>query len=237
MPDLDFHVEGVSVTTFAATPTLAFKLQIVDAAGEALIHSVVLRCQIQIAATRRRYEAAEQERLADLFGEPDRWSQTLRSMLWTHASVVVPPFSAETTVELPVACTFDFNIAATKYFYALETGDVPLLFLFSGTVFYAAGDDALQVTQISWNKEAAFRLPVATWKRMMEHYYPNSAWLNLRQDVFDRLYRFKIARGLPTWEQALESLLAEAGADETAAASATKKERFGEASPPQDTLS
>ena len=42
---------------------------------------------------------------------------------------------------------------------------------------------------------------------MMERYYPNTAWLCLRQDVFDRLYRYKSRRGLPTWEQALEGLL------------------------------
>jgi len=99
-------------------------------------------------------------------------------------------------------------VAATKYFYALEEGEVPLLFLFSGTIFYAADDGALQVAQISWDKEAPFRLPVQVWKEMIDHYYPNSAWLRLQQDVFDRLYRYKVRRGLPTWEQALESLLA-----------------------------
>jgi hypothetical protein len=207
MPDLDFQVTDVEVTPFAAAPTLTFKLHIADADGEAMIHSVVLRCQIQIAATRRRYEPREQEGLRDLFGEPERWSQTLRSMLWTHASTVIPPFSGETTADLPIACTYDFNIGATKYFYALETGDVPLLFLFSGTVFYAADDGAFQVAQISWNKESPFRLPVGVWKKMMEHYYPNSAWLAMRQDVFDKLYRYKTSRGLPTWEQTLESLL------------------------------
>ena len=207
MPDLSFQVNSVEILSFAAVPTLKFKLQVVDGAATELIHSVVLRCQIQIAATRRHYGAHEQEGLQDLFGDPDRWSQTLRSMLWTHASVVVPPFSGTTTIDLPVPCTYDFNVAATKYFHALDEGEVPLLFLFSGTIFYAADDGAFQVAQISWDKEAPFRLPVAVWKQMMQHYYPNSAWLNVRHDVFDRLYRYKMRRGLPTWEQAIESLL------------------------------
>ena len=207
MPDLSFQVNSVEMLSFAAVPTLKFKLQVVDGATTELIHSVVLRCQIQIAATRRHYGAHEQEGLQDLFGDPDRWSQTLRSMLWTHASVVVPPFSGTTTVDLPVPCTYDFNVAATKYFHALDEGEVPLLFLFSGTIFYAAGDGAFQVAQISWDQEAPFRLPIAVWKQMMQHYYPNSAWLNVRHDVFDRLYRYKMRRGLPTWEQAIESLL------------------------------
>lgn len=207
MPDLHFQIDGVVAPPFAAAPLLAFKLHVTDADGAVPIHSVVLRCQIQIAATRRRYNSQEQERLLDLFGEPERWSQTLRSMLWTHASVVVPPFAGSTVVELNVPCTFDFNVAATKYFYALEEGELPLLFLFSGTIFYAAEDGALQIAQIAWEKEAPFRLPVPIWQQMMDSYYPNNAWLPLRKDVFERLYQYKRQRGLPTWEQVLESLL------------------------------
>jgi hypothetical protein len=209
MPDLSFQLEGAAATPFAAVPTLAFKLHITGPAAEP-IHSIALRCQVQIAATRRRYSPQEQEQLLDLFGEPDRWSQTLRSMLWTHVSAVVPPFTGSTQVELPVPCTYDFNLAATKYFYALEQGEIPLLFLFSGTIFYAAEDGALQVAQIPWSKEAPFRLPAQVWKEMMQLYYPNNAWLSVRKDVFDRLYRYKVRRGLPTWEQVLESLLAPA---------------------------
>jgi hypothetical protein len=207
MPDLNFQVEEVIAVPFAAAPQLAFKLRITNAVAEEPVHSVALRCQIQIAATRRRYSPQDQERLLDLFGTPERWSQTLRSMLWTHVTIVVPPFTESTTVDLPVPCTYDFNVAATKYFYSLEDGEVPLLFLFSGTVFYPVEDGALQVAQIPWNKEASFRLPVQVWKKMMDLYYPNSAWLYLQKDVFDRLYRYKIQRGLPTWEQVMESLL------------------------------
>lgn len=206
MPDLDFRVVEAAPPPFAAAPLLNFTLHVANA-GDEPIHSVALRCQIRIAATRRRYSAQEQARLLDLFGEPERWSQTLTSLLWTHVSAVVPPFTGETTVDLPVACTYDFNVAATKYFSALDDGDLPLQFLFSGSVFYEAGDGALQVAQISWSKEADFRLPAQVWRRMMEIYYPNSAWLSLRKDVFERLYRYKVQHGLPTWEQALERLL------------------------------
>jgi len=207
MPDLDFEVVGVEAPTFAAAPQLVFKLRLTNANDDEPIHTVVLRCQIQIEATRRRYNGTEQERLLDLFGEPDRWRTTLRAMLWTHASVAVSPFTGSTDVALPVPCTYDFNVAATKYFYGLEDGEVPLTFLFSGTIFYAAADGLLQVSQISWSKEARFRLPVSVWQQMMEHYYPNSAWLRLGKDVFDRLYLYKVRRGLPTWDLALESLL------------------------------
>jgi hypothetical protein len=119
----------------------------------------------------------------------------------------VTSFQGSTLVEMPVPCTFDFNVAATKYFAGLEDGEVPLLLLFSGTVFYEAGDGALQVAQISWEKEAKYRLPVRVWQEMMDFYYPNIVWLSLRRDVFDRLAQYKMGRGIPTWEQALESLL------------------------------
>jgi hypothetical protein len=204
---LSFQVDGAEAVPFAASPLLVFKLHVTNTDRAEAIQTVVLRCQIQIEATRRRYGAAEQERLLDLFGEPERWGQTLRTMLWTHASVVVPPFQGNTLVDLPVPCTFDFNVAATKYFAGLVDGEAPVCLLFSGTVFYEGGDGALQVSQISWEKEARYRLPVRTWQQMMDHYYPNSAWLSLRRDVFDRLYQYKMGRGIPTWEQALESLL------------------------------
>lgn len=207
MPDLSFQVERAEPLEFAVAPLLVFKLRVVNAAATEPIHAAVLRCQIRIEPARRGYRAEDQERLRDLFGEPQRWSQTLRSMLWTHSSVVVPPFTGSQVVDLPVPCTYDFNVAAAKYFYGLEDGEVPLLLLFSGTVFYEAEDGALQVAQISWEKEAAFRLPVQIWRAMMDHYYPNSAWLCLRKDVFDQLYRYKVDRGLPTWEQVVETLL------------------------------
>ena len=207
MPDLSFEVEQAEAARFAAAPLLLFKLRIDQPAAAVPIHAIALRCQIRIEPARRRYESKERERLLDLFDTPDRWGQTLRAMLWTHTSVVVPPFTGSAVVDLPVPCTYDFNVAAAKYFYALEDGEVPLCLLFSGTVFHAAEDGALQVAQIPWEKEAHFRLPVPAWKGMMEHYYPNSAWLCLRKDVFDRLYQFKSWHRLPTWEQAIEHLL------------------------------
>ena len=210
MPELTIKVAGVRMTPFAAVPTVAFQLQIANAARDEAIHTIVLRCQIQIEVTRRSYAPAEQARLRDLFGHPDRWGKTLRNLLWTHASVVVPAFEGtNTAVDMAIPCTFDFSVASTKYFEGLDGGAIPLILLFSGTVFYGSDDNPLQVSPISWELEARTTLPVETWREMMAHYYPNSAWLNLHRDTFDRLYQYKIERGLPTWEQALEQLLSE----------------------------
>ena len=207
MPDLSFAVEGAEAVPFAAAPLLAFKLRVSNRFADEPIHTMALRCQIMIDPARRRYGDEDQERLRDLFGEPERWGQTLRPMLWTHANVIVPSFTGSRVIDLQVPCTFDFNVAATKYFAGLTDGEVPLNLLFSGTIFYTNDEGALQVAQIPWDKEARYRLPVGVWNQMIDIYYPNSAWLSLRKDVFDRLYRYKVRRGIPTFEQALESLL------------------------------
>jgi len=206
VPDLEFKLEGVEVADFAAVPSLLFKLRIENLEDEP-IRSVALNTQVRIAAAGRHYEAAEQERLLELFGEPSRWKDTLRSLLWTHTVMQVPRFSGSTVVDMPVTCTYDLEVIATKYFYALDDGEVPLEFLFSGTVFYAEEDGRLQTARISWEKEAEFRLPVRLWKEMMDKYFPNSAWIRLHRDAFDQLYDYKVRKGLPTWEAAVETLL------------------------------
>jgi hypothetical protein len=207
MPDLDFQIEGVEIVAQAASPLLALKLRVRNADELEPIQTVALRCQIQLEAARRRYNEGEQERLLDLFGQPQRWGRTLRPLLWTNTSLVVPPFTDSKVVDLQLPCTFDFNLAATKYFAALEEGSVPLTLLFSGTIFYKTENGALQIAQIPWEKEARYSLPVSVWRELMEIYYRNTAWLCLRRDVFDRLSGYKTRRGLPTFEQTLERLL------------------------------
>lgn len=209
MPDLAFRIEGAEAVPFAAVPTVSFRLEVTNANPSEPVHSALLRAQIQIETTRRRYTGEEQARLQDLFGEPERWSTTLRSMLWTHVTVALSQFQDRTVVDVPVACSFDFNVAATKYFYGLSQGDVPLSFLFSGTVFYESGEErSLLVAPVPWDREARFRLPVETWHALMNHYYPNGAWLRLRRDTFDRLAAFKRRNAIPTWEEAIERILA-----------------------------
>lgn len=206
MPDLTFQIEHAGAVPFAAAPLVAFQVRVTNA-GPEHISAAVLRCQIQIEAARRRYTAGEQAGLGDLFGEPHRWGQTVRTMLWTHASAVVPEFTGSTLVDLQVPCTFDFNIAVVKYFQGLREGEIPLCFQFSGSVFYHAEDGNMQVAPIPWDREARFRLALQTWTQMMDVYYPNSAWLCLRRDVFERLCRYKTEHAIPTWEQTVDGLL------------------------------
>jgi hypothetical protein len=166
-----------------------------------------LKSQIQIEAARRRYQPAEQQRMSDLFGEPQRWGSTLRSMVWANTTVVVPGFQKTTAVGIEAPCTFDFNVAATKYLAAIEDGDIPLAFFFSGTVFYEGEGGRLQASQISWEKEASYRMPIRVWREMMDAYYPNTAWLCLRREAFDSLYDYKLRHGLTTFEEALHHVM------------------------------
>lgn len=209
MPELSIQVGDVKVVPFAAVPTLAFQLQIGNATPDEEIHTIALRCQIQIEVTRRSYAPLEQKRLLDLFGHPERWGKTLRNLLWTHTSVIVPRFEgSNTAADMNVPCTFDFTVASTKYFEGLASGEIPLLMLFSGTVFYGSPESPLQVAPISWEQEARYKLPVQMWREMMDTYYPNSVWINLHRDAFERLYEYKLEHSIPTWEQALEHALA-----------------------------
>jgi Family of unknown function (DUF6084) len=204
LPRLDFAVASAEAVQYAAAPTLAFELAI---GSDRPIRSLSLNVQLRIVPTRRGYDEDEKTRLAELFGTPDRWGETLRGFLWTNATLVVPSFTGSTRAQLTVPCTYDLEIAAAKYFHALANGDVPVELLFSGTAFYLADGGLLRTAQISWESEAQFALPVRVWKEAIENHFPGAAWIRLRRDVYDRLLAYKAGRTLPTWEAALEELL------------------------------
>ena len=208
MPELQFQIEGAEAVAHSAAPLLALKLRITNLPASESIYTLTLKCQVQIEPAKRRYLPPEQEKLADLFGEPSRWSRTVKPLHWMNTSVAVSGFTGSTLVDLELPCTFDFNVASTKYFHALEAGDIPLCVMFSGTVFYQSQEGILQIAQIPWDREAYFKLPVAIWKEMMDAHFPNSAWLSLRRDAFGQLYDYKVRHGLPTWEHVIARLLA-----------------------------
>jgi hypothetical protein len=207
IPELAFSVAGAERVEYAAVPTLRFALRI-DAGGEP-IRSILLDTQIQIAARRRRYDEAAHDRLFELFGAVGDWGTTLRTLLWTRTTLVVPPFEGTTEVDLPVVCTYDLEVVASRYLDALEDGEVPLEFLFSGSVFYSGEDGALQTTRLSWETDADYRMPVRVWKETMERYFRGTAWVRVRKESFDRLSAYKSRNALASWDDALDALLAE----------------------------
>jgi hypothetical protein len=201
--ELGFSIDGAARLEHAAAPTLRFALGIESAEP---IRSVLLDVQIQIPARRRGYDAAAHDRLFELFGPVADWGTTLRTLLWTRTTLVVPAFSERTAVNLDVPCSYDLEVVASRYFDALADGDVPLEFLFSGSVFYSGPDGALQTTRLSWESEAEYRLPVQVWKDTMERYFRGTAWVRLRKESFDRLSAYKSRNALATWDDALDAL-------------------------------
>jgi hypothetical protein len=191
---------------------LSFQLRLTESDGRP-VHAVALRAQIRIEPKQRHYSAVEEERLEDLFGEPSRWGETLHPFLWAHVATTVPGFRGQTDVDLPMACTYDFEVAASKYLHSLEDGEVPVVLLFSGTVFTKATNAlaGFSAEPVPWNLEAHYRLPVQVWRDVMDRYFPNSGWLRLPRETIDNLQRFRTERALPTWEHAIEALLKEAG--------------------------
>jgi hypothetical protein len=214
MPDLDFQITGVNPAVHALTPLLQFTLRVTNRTPQENIEGVSLNVQIQIQCPQRTYHKAEKERLSELFGTPERWGETLRNRLWTQLSTTVRPFTDTVEAKLAVPCTYDLNVSTAKYFHALEGGDVGLLFLLSGTVFYRDVNRQIQIAQIPWNKECTYRMPVERWREVMAQHYPNSTWVNLHRDVFEQLYEYRRLHGLAHWDEAVARLLEAAAKDE-----------------------
>jgi hypothetical protein len=206
---VSFAVLGARAEPYAAVPTIMLRLRLAEADGLP-VHAVALRCQIMIEPQRRRYQPDEERRLVELFGETPRWGETLRPFLWTHTSTVVPGFTGATEIDLPVTCTYDFDVAASKYLHALDDGEVPIVLLFSGTIF-SKGETGFSAEPVAWHEEAAHRLPVRVWRDVMDLYFPGGGWIRVSRDTIDALQRFRAARVLPTWDVTFEQLLKEAG--------------------------
>jgi hypothetical protein len=206
-PRLSFAVEAAEALTPSAVPALRFAVR-VESDAEA-VRSVVLDVQLQIAARRRHYESAAHDRLFELFGVPRDWATTLRTLPWARLTVVVPPFTGSTLVDIAVPCSYDLDVAAARYFQALDDGEVPLEFLFGGTLFYAGPRGLLQTALIGWDQEAEFALPVRTWKDVMERHFAGTAWLRLSTERLDRLVAYRSRNKLASWDATVDSLLSE----------------------------
>jgi len=208
MAELTFGCTGAHATRYAATPTLSFALHITESSG-ARVHAIALRCQIRIEPHRRRYSPEEARRLSDLFGDPARWAETVKPIQLALVSTMVPGFTSVTEAELQVPCTYDLEIASARYLQALDDGTIPLLLLFSGTVFTAHGD-SMRVELIPWSCEASYRMPVTVWQDVVREHFPGSAWLRCSTETLDALSLFKAVNALPTWDATLSALLAAA---------------------------
>jgi hypothetical protein len=206
--ELVFDCTGARADRYAVVPQMIMSLRISETSGQR-VEAIALRCQIRIEPARRRYTDDEAQRLNDLFGETQRWADTLKPLQFTNVSIMVPGFTGSTEVNLPVPLTYDMEIGATRYFAGLDDGEVPLLLLFSGTVFSVL-DGKMSVMQVPWSKEASYRLPVPVWREAIDAHFPNSSWIRLSSTAMDELLDYKTRRALPTWEATVLALLDEA---------------------------
>ena len=205
MSRLRFEVVGARADPTGAAPTVVLGLHI-TAPPDQQVQSILLRCQLRIEPDRRRYDEATQARLVELFGEPHRWAETLKPFQLTHVTLPVRGFSGVAEVDLPVELSYDLEVAVGKYLHALRDGAVPLLLLFSGTVFHQT-QTGLQVEQIPWDREAPFDLPVDVWRAALDTHHPGTGCLRLHRDTIDALHAYKTSRGLSTWDDTLAALL------------------------------
>lgn len=203
MTELEFSVTGAAADARAAAPTVAFRLRI---GASQPVHTILLRVLLQIEPRRRRHAPNEAARLTDIFGEPERWADTLHPLVWSRTTVSTPAFEESVEIDLPVSCTYDFEVASAKYLDALEDGEIPLLFLFSGTVFLKA-ENGFQVQQVPWEKEAAYRLPVRVWREALDAHFPGCAWIRLHRDSLDALQRYRTRGGFRSWDDTLQAVL------------------------------
>jgi Family of unknown function (DUF6084) len=212
VPEPDFAVIGVRQVRYAASPMLALDLQVSEPSGRP-VYMLALKVQLMIEPARRDYDGATRERLAELFGPPERWATTTRSLIWSQLDVVVPAFTGQTTVAVPIACHYDLELAASKYLHALPGGEAPLALHFNGMIYYQAPGGGLQMVLVPWNKSIDFRMPVSVWRETIEHYYPNTGWVAVRTQTLEALQREKLARGLATYDDCLQALLEERRGD------------------------
>jgi hypothetical protein len=129
-------------------------------------------------------------------------------------TVTVPGFRGATTFGLEVPCTYDLEVAAAKYFYAVADGLVPLSFHFNGNVFYwsgAPGAGRLSVVPVSWTSSSQYSMPVAAWRSMIAEHYPGGGWIRLADTTLEALHRRRAERGLPSFDACVLELLEEAG--------------------------
>jgi hypothetical protein len=207
-PEPEFQVLGATGRRHAAAPALDFDVHVSERSGRQ-VYAIALTAQVMIEPARRRYDADTRERLVELFGAPERWGTTTRNLVWHQADALVPAFTGSTTFRVAVPATFDMEVASSKYLYGLADGEVPLAFNFNGTVHYRGDGGRLQLSLVPWSCSAEFRLPVATWRDLIEHYYPHTGWIALREETLAALQREKARRASPTLDACVAELLEE----------------------------
>ena len=205
-----FTILDVAAVDHAATPTLRFAAHVSDPAGRE-VYAIALSTQILIDPAQRTYDDETRARLVELFGAPERWAATTHAFQWARIDVLVSSFTGATSFEVEVPCTYDLEVAATKYFYSLPDGQVPLTFNFSGMVLYRGATDRMQIAPVPWSCSSRWRMPVEAWKRAIADQYPGGGWIHLTPETLEALRVRKAADGAISFNACVRQLLGEDG--------------------------
>ncbi len=173
-----------------ATPDAALRPARRRPAGRE-VHTIALSAQIQIDPARATYDAETRARLVELFGAARALGRDDPGLPAGRAiEVLVPASPARRRSPSRCRARYDLEVAASKYFYSLPDGEVPLTFHFSGMVLYS-GDEATGCRSRRC-RGAAPRAGAcrstrgsARWPR----YYPGGGWVRLRTRDARRLCR------------------------------------------------
>ncbi|HLH64831.1 MAG TPA: DUF6084 family protein [Solirubrobacteraceae bacterium] len=208
-PQLAFSVLGVRPARHSAAPLLILELEVSEDTGTP-VYMIALSIQLMIEPARRAYDDEARERLVELFGAPERWAVTTRSLLWSRLDVLVGPFTGSTVVPVPVACHYDLELAAARYLHSLPEGVAPLALHFNGTVYYRDACGGLRIVLVPWTQSIDYRMPVSVWREAIEHHYADRTWIAVSRHTYEALARAKRQRGLATMDAAVAQLLCEA---------------------------
>ncbi len=205
-PEPLFEITGAAHIAFAATPTMLFSAIVSDPSDHE-IQSIALTVQVMIDPARRGYDPETRARLAELFGPPATWAPSTSGLAWARVSANVAGFTGSTPFGIEVPCTYDLEVAAAKYFYAVQDGEIPLSFHFNGTVFFHGPERRLQVVPVPWSCTAQYRMPVAAWRAMIAEHYPGGGWVRVDESTLAALNDRRSARGMPSFAACIAELL------------------------------
>lgn len=207
-PDPEFTVVGARAEEYAASPTVVFSLRVREP-SEREIYTIALSVRILVDPTGRSYNEEAREALFDLFGPAEHMAASMQSLVWGQVGVLAPSFTGEETFDVSVPCTYDLEVATSKYFASLPDGVAPLDFHFNGTILYSGEDDRLQIVHVPWRCTARYRMPVAVWRQAVDASFAQTGWIRLHDETLARLRRRQAERGAPSFDALVAELLGE----------------------------
>ena len=171
------------------------------------------RALITIEPAKRAYDDATASAWSSSSASPSAGRRRPRSFRWAQADALVPAFDGRDRVRAracPAPTTSSSPPPSTST--GSPDGEAPLRFHFNGTVFYEADDGRMQIVQVPWDRSAALRDAgrglAGDDRRRTTRTAAGCRCTPRRSSGCERL---KAERGLPTFDAAVDELLADEG--------------------------